>query len=508
MKGSWHPATVIILAVAAAALGQVYQGPYGGTLDANYGVRSLGVNSIRQANRALDGNFLITGQVTGGFQFRGTVGYPGADQFRTELPSAGLDNFIRSSTGLDRVMSGSIYGPSTYFSRARTVVGTGGIVRGMNVPGTSIPRATYVPSPQARRLYDSAVQVYKPILGSLSNRYQTNPLIRPLTPLAEAGAMAAVRPNVIGAAGAVRPTASPLFGILRRQDQDRLAEELTAEGGLTWPRGPGEPMDTRLPPRLPRPEELPVPEETPAEALPRPGQDVLLDMLRELERARQAEARQGVEGPRLRPPSARRGLEKRTERRGRLQAEPEERAVDRVRDRLVLRRLAGSSRDMFNVHMSRAEKALSAGKFYEAARHYEIAVVLNRANPLAHLGWALALFAANEPHSSAFHLRDAMKRLPPLMTTGVDLNRLLGRKIVETRIEQLEGRLAEQGHEAGAPRLFLAAFIRSAKGEPEKAIAHARKLKERSRDRIHRAYAEVLLKGRVGRKEPDTKTAP
>lgn len=94
------------------------------------------------------------------------------------------------------------------------------------------------------------------------------------------------------------------------------------------------------------------------------------------------------------------------------------------------------------------------------------------------------------------------------MTTGVDLNRLLGREIVETRIEQLEGRLTEQGEAAGAPRLFLAAFIRSAKGEPDKAVAHARKLKERSRDRIHRAYAEALLKGRVGRKEPGTKTAP
>ena len=175
MKGSWHPATVVILAVAAAALGQVYQGQYGGTLDANYGVRSLGVNSIRQANRALDGNFLITGQVTGGFQFRGTVGYPGADQFRTELPSAGLDNFIRSSTGLDRIMSGSIYGPSTYFSRARTVVGTGGIVRGMNVPGTSIPRAT---SATRSVRWKGVSRAMKPGRRSLFGRVRTSSRLR------------------------------------------------------------------------------------------------------------------------------------------------------------------------------------------------------------------------------------------------------------------------------------------------------------------------------------------
>ena len=130
MRGWWHLAVFVLLAIAAGAAGQVYQTQYGRALDSSYYLGSRGVNSIRWADRALDGNLLVTGQVTGGFGFRGGVGYVGSDQFRLELPSASLDRFISGSAGLDRIGSGSLYRPNPYFSPTGTVVGAGSVVSG------------------------------------------------------------------------------------------------------------------------------------------------------------------------------------------------------------------------------------------------------------------------------------------------------------------------------------------------------------------------------------------
>ena len=519
MKGTWHLAGVVFLATAATVVGQVYQSQSGRALDANYGVGQGRVNSIRGANRAPRGNLVVTGQVSGGYHFRAAVGYVGANQFRTELPSAGLDNFIRGSTGLDRIGSGSLYGPGAYLSPSRTVLGAGSIVGRENAPGTSVPRAAYVRSPQAQQLYESAVERYKPILPNLAEAHRVNPLIRPLQPLPGQSGVAAGAEGVGPVeVGPVRPAASLLFGALRRQDQYRLAAELAGEGATEPPGRLGGPTDARIRPMPSQPEEAPAPTESPAtppapkppaaEAMPEPGQDVLLDVLMELQKMRQEEeARMGSRLPPGPQPAAPSEPAEGAQQPGPDRKEQQKQAVERIRDQLILRRLAGKSRDMFNLHVSRAEKALSKGKFYEAAGHFEIAIVLNRTNPLAHLGRGLALFAANEPLTSSFHIRDAMKLFPPLMGTAVDLDGILGKEVVAAGIERLERRLAE-GEESSAPaRLFLAAFMRSAMGQTQRAATHARRLRETSKDEIHRAYADFLLRSSPGQDQPTTKPA-
>lgn len=495
MRGWWHLTVFVALAIAAGAAGQVYQTQDGRALDSSYYLGSRGVNSIRRADRALDGNLLVTGQVTGGFGFRAGVGYVGSDQFRLELPSASLDRFISSSAGLDRIGSGSLYRPSPYFSPAATVVGAGGIAQGLNVPGTSIPRATYLPRPQARTLYESAVEAYKPILGDVGEQSRINPLVRPLEAPTGPGRRRAMGGDLVGEMGAARPAASSLFGILRREEQDRFAEEMPGEPRPERPPGLEEPMEG---PARPRPRQQPSEQEPPAEAMPEPGQDVLLDVLRELERMRREQTGRAETSPRPERPARQTGQP---------EGEQEPEAVARVRQRLILHRLAGKNRDRFNLHMSQGEKALAEGKFYEASGHYDIAIVLNRANPLAHLGRALALFAAHEPLSSAVHLRGAMSRLPALMHAVVDVNRMVGAKVVEARIQRLEKRLAAQRDVADPDLLYLAAFIRSVTGQPQKAAAHAAKLVQRSSDEVHRAYAEALLKDAADR-QPATQKAP
>ena len=174
-------------------------------------------------------------------------------------------------------------------------------------------------------------------------------------------------------------------------------------------------------------------------------------------------------------------------------------AVQRVRDRLVLRGLAGAGKGQFNLHMARAEAMLSEGKYYDAAGEFEVAAVLAPENPLPMLGSALARFAADEPLTAAFQLRTAFWRFLALMETQVDLDGMLGKKVVDLRLRLIEQRIAQQKDNPQAPLVFLAAFVRHSRGEKDKAAAHARMLKRLAgNDRIYRTFAEYVLTGKVG----------
>ena len=52
-----------------------------------------------QVNYGADGNLIVTGNVTGGRHFRGTVPYRSTTEFDAELGSTSLNSFIRRSAG-------------------------------------------------------------------------------------------------------------------------------------------------------------------------------------------------------------------------------------------------------------------------------------------------------------------------------------------------------------------------------------------------------------------------
>jgi hypothetical protein len=519
MKRLGIAALVAISLMAAEGLGQVALTQDGRALDANYLIGSGGINSVRRADRYLDGNLLITGQVTGGFEFRGRVPYAGADQLRLELPSAGLDNFIRGSAGLDQVQSGGLYGPSPYLSPQRTVLGPSGIASGLTRPGTSVPQSAYVSAEQARQLIDSAVQAYTPLLPELSRQLRVDALVPSaveVTPGLRPGALPTAERLQ---AGAIRPTASTLFGILREQDKQRLAEELTEAERIRRERSVGEPLEARVEAPLPSPgpptgrqppAETPRPEpgEPAKPQLPQPGQDVFVDMLLALRQIRQAQEA-GAQPPEEQPP---RRAQKRPGETEEEQAQ-QEAALEQTRERLILHGLAGGGKDLLNLRLARAQKLLAEGKYYEAAGQYELASVagsgVSPADPRAWLGAALAFFAADEPLTSGYYLEQAMKRFPPLMEVAVDVKGLLGEKIVSLRIGQLEARIKQAGEKADASLVFLAGFIRSARGEPQAAREHAAALKRMAgADQLFRTYADYLLTGRVPTTGPTTAPAP
>jgi hypothetical protein len=72
----------------------------GRALDANNRLGSGGYNAQRDSTPAINaGNAVVTGNVTGGAEFRGNVPYTDPRAFRGNLAGSGIDRFVRSSAG-------------------------------------------------------------------------------------------------------------------------------------------------------------------------------------------------------------------------------------------------------------------------------------------------------------------------------------------------------------------------------------------------------------------------
>ena len=438
MQSRWYLSAGLILVLAGHAAAQAVMTQYGRALDANPNVIAGRYNSVRRANPAFGSNRFVTGQVTGGFHFRGGAGYAAANQLRLDLPSARFDDFIRSSAGTGQIGSGRTYGPSTYLSPTRTVLAPSAITEGLSQPGSSVPRATYVPPPSARKLFDEAMAAYEPMLPNTGNQLRVNPLIKPQVAPDEAMSLKKPTPSAKLEARAYRPAASPLFGIVgseglqgpakgeeQAEPGERPGERLRPKGRLDW-QVEGVPGQSKTrPPSDKEKTPLESPKAGP-EPLPGLGQDVFLDVLRALREAGQPQAdvpdgtgAEIAKQPQPALPAARAADE-------RPGPTTPEKLVERIRGQVVIHSLAGSGRDLFNMEMSKAQRALTNGRYYDAAGHYRVAGVLNRGNPLASIGLALALFAANEPMTSAYHLHRALSQTPPMMEPRVNVKRLLG----------------------------------------------------------------------------------
>src|SRR5579862_3384670 len=94
----------IMLAVAAwthPALAQFpVQGQDGHANDANNRVGSGGYNSGGARGPVVNGNQIVTRNVTAGREFRGPVGYSAAGDFTGPISGLNVDRFVKNSTGV------------------------------------------------------------------------------------------------------------------------------------------------------------------------------------------------------------------------------------------------------------------------------------------------------------------------------------------------------------------------------------------------------------------------
>jgi len=521
-----------ILCIPALAAGQVMRRQTGQALDANYQVGSGGFNTVYGGVGGVNSQLYITGQVTGLRRFRGAVPYYAADQLRLNVPSASLSDFRRQSIGVGNVLGGVSYMPAPYYERTATAFGVGGITSGRTAAGTNIPRSRGMSRRLAQELYVDATADYRPLMGRVNRIIPMVPV-----PARAAGSTQEQLPRMLDlrVPPAERAEAAAIFGVLRAKDRQELARELyemrqdserrvdtrvasqvenLVEKTVDRPGRRERPSRQQLPER---PEKEPVPPKdtkpkSPAPLVPEAGEDAFIDLMLLLRQQRKDQSGQGEEPAGAMPQSSQeRALDLARRERG---IDPTAQtpqvgsgrlvALSGPKKDIVIHALAGRSRDMFNTYMAQAQEKLKAGKFYEAAEGYNMAVLVNPRNPLARMGVCLSLFAAGEPFSAAFNLRQAVELFPPVMETRLDVAAMMPVGVFKSRLAALDVRLSGEA-DFDKSLIFLASFLHLSISEEAEAKAYARKLNAAAQsDKLYGAYVEFVFSG----KRPAQKAAP
>ncbi len=133
----------------------------------------------------------------------------------------------------------------------------------------------------------------------------------------------------------------------------------------------------------------------------------------------------------------------------------------------------GMYRGRLNDFMLRAEEALHGGKFYDAARLFDLAHTIETSNPLPLLGRGHALIAAGDYMSGEIALERGISRFPQIVAFRLDLPSLVGADdTYDLRRLDLEKRLALRDHY----RLrFVLGYLELYSGLPEQGLRNLRR---------------------------------
>jgi tetratricopeptide (TPR) repeat protein len=199
MKNSWILAAAVaalpLVGLGGAAEAQHQVGGDGRALDASNQIGSGGVNRSVPGATGATGNEIITGNVTGGREFRGVVPYTDPRAFRGATVGNTSDRFIRDSAGVPNQMAPQtdLTRPQPYYGEARSVAPPPGFVRQGFTGG-------YTPAmPTAPRRTAGDMRLSPPVEGPEISLPQPGQLMMPgpLDPEQQ--------PTVL--------TASPLYGV-------------------------------------------------------------------------------------------------------------------------------------------------------------------------------------------------------------------------------------------------------------------------------------------------------
>ncbi|HKQ47371.1 MAG TPA: hypothetical protein VJZ71_04800 [Phycisphaerae bacterium] len=487
----------------------------GTALDKNPGVGMGRYNLSRpvMTNPGAMSNAIITGNVTGLAGFHGDSPITQSNLFRDSLPSAGLSSFTARSVGLPEVEGNRTLSPSFYFGREETVPDAGQIRQGLNAPGSARLITPYTPPPESAVQAPANQELQSLIRPVEDRRVGIVPAIpgagmtqQTIVPLEDGRAGLTLSPygSAVGSSifGTPLPTAVST-GVqsdrgrasrdltLPWENQTQGEDERTDEGefdGLNPRAQPRVDTDTaEIPPPsddglMNRPVESgirPPLMEPPSDEIPTPenlGDDRFADLYSAVELAQRFGARDlgfDVSAPAdpnapPSPPDAPRGRElvRKPSEGLRNLATAAKWAKDVVDD--PLRSFAGKYQDRLNQYMAAGEADLRAGRYYAAARHFDLAATVDPVNPLPQLARGHALIAAGDYRSAVHSLEQGIRRFPQIAAFRIDLPGIVGQHdIFDIRRADLEAKLATGDN---VEMRFLLGYIELYSGLPDEGL--------------------------------------
>ncbi len=456
--------------------------------DANPAVGSGGINLARPTyDLGGRSDAIITGNVRGLGSFQGNSPLLQNNAFRASLGSTSLSNFQRQSVGISDVLSNQTYSPGYFYDTQRTISDITDIRRGWNQPGSSTLR-TYSLTPDrgggigessidlgVRDYTDRRVNMPDP---SMTSSHQTVGDPRPLSmaPLYFDQAAAssifgppAARSGVFEQMAERRAARRDLVNRMANDLQKtRLEDELKLRdsGYATPPPAQPAPVTEAMPPSI---ASIQVTgDETPV--APR-GPDPFAEMATAV-RTAQATG-QPLLGFRARSPKDDAGTspdlpeatpsdDKKAPTRidiSRSRGRRTEGMTDKPSDAAVaaataakwdgvslddpIASFAGANADQFTNYMVNGEEDLRSGRYFDAARNFEMACLIDRRNPLPLLARGHALAAAGNYISAVHSLSRGITLFPQIAAFKLDLPAMVGQSdVFDRRRADLEKRLA------------------------------------------------------------------
>lgn len=483
--------TAALLVSASTAWGQVRPIQGGNALDANPMAGSAGYNAVRPSTSGINGNLIVSGNVSSGRSFRGFSPIQNPNTMMTTIPSADLGNFVRDSVGLPSIDFGlNNYNPRPYFNPANTTVSAGIVQNQALLPrqvtgtfsvnqyqgqmpvslltGTISPNQLLPELPYAAPSWQpSGTGMFRPdiVMGA------GNPLTpySLSSPVEVSGLQSTTRAGTGGTdtGNTALPPEAPLTQIIRPELTEQphagpLALQPSTSGGTPaanlalLPGAAGTTARESSQNKATLPGQI-----TPARAAGQPftGAETDSTLLTAMQRYAKAVqeavnptitskfetplevASKTPEGELLLMPS---NMTEDQRQRTRIDIERRQ-AAQMVEARLrgPIRTLAGAKTTPVDRLLAKAEGLMQQEKYYQASQAYSGIIATNPDNPLAWLGRANALLAAGDYVSAYLALEQGVQRFPQMLLFNFDLPALVGnREVLDVRRAEIEQTLA------------------------------------------------------------------
>lgn len=405
------------------------------------------------------GNFTVTGNVSGGSQFRGLVPYHSPTEFQGSMGTSDLSSFLRRSAPMN--LNRNQVTPQPYYLPSSTVSsinrgGASGLITYSSIRENN--GTGYFAAPAVTKNVPTGISNIPEVLPIYESDL-TRPLSyksRDLERIVNYDLMTREAQNDLKAA-------LQKAGEIKRRTNLEVnlpAQALQKDKSIPSIPEPIKPMEKSKPLEPLQPGEV---RQELAKAQKAPSiyeqmlKEVSPEKAAEIGETKKSQIEQEYQTDKIEDPNAG-GFRSDLSQVGQETAEA---------TKGVYETFATLSNDKFNYYMRSAEELLKQGQYYRAADAYTLASIYKPNDPLAYAGRAHALFASGEYMSSAYYLTMAINMFPQYVGFKVDLNAMIPDK------DRLESRIADVKQWAeknNSPELsFLLAYIYHQLGKDDEA---------------------------------------